>query len=179
MRRPPRHHVVPRLRERDAYNVFVTFAVVNRHSEYEGIAETDVTPPPAREQIADRRVRLTAIDKLALDALVDPRDVPALTAIVEASATALAGPDRNEARLRLVSRAVASQRARMLVLEGLLDEHLAAGKMSTVAEIDKLLLSTTKRLSLLLAEHRAACSAGHRATVVVGHADSISVEGGR
>lgn len=157
----------------------MTFAVVNRHSNYEAIADADVDAPLAREPVTDLRVKLSPLDKLALDALIDPRDVPAVTAMVEDSSTALSGSNRNEARIRLVARALASQRARMLILEGLLDERLAAGKMAAVAAIDKLLLSTTRRVAILLAEHRAACSAGHRATVVVGHADSISVEGGR
>jgi hypothetical protein len=152
-------------------------AAVNRQPDIRAIVRDDPEKLLVREPNAALRVKLSPLDKLALDGLVDPRDFSAIVSMVEDSATALSGFDRHEVRVRLVSRAVAAERARMLILQGMLDERLTARDLDGAAEVDRLLLSTTRRLAILLGEHRAACSAGHRPTVVVGHADAVHVEG--
>ena len=123
--------------------------------------------------MASRRV-----DRLALEGLSDNTQAASLWAVD--SATALAGPDREAARLRLISRAVATERARQVVLEALLDQHLAARDFDAVGAINKVLSSTTKRtLCALLREHVAASNLGQRATVMVGHADAVHVGSGK
>ena len=124
------------------------------------------------------RVRLSAIDKLALDGLVDERDAPTLIAWTEASAAALSGPDREDARLRLISRAVAIERARLLVLEALLDQKLTEQRRSWLAirEIRCLVADATRSLCALLREHAAACHVRrHDVMVAVAHVDAINV----
>ena len=114
------------------------------------------------------RVGLTRFDRLPLETLSD--DPHALASWVADSATALAGADREAARLRLISRAVATERARHVVLEAMLDERLAARDFEGVHAVNRVLTSTTKRLCALLREHAAACSIGQRASVVIGQA---------
>jgi len=163
----------------DAYtSLAMSLALVNDPRDSSDLARAEEQPARARDHAVDPPIGLTSVDLLALDGLADPRDVPAIVDAVKMSATALAGSDRNAARVRLVARAVASERARMLVLQGMLDERLLARDFDGVAAIDRLLTSTTKRLAILLGEHRAACSVGQRPTVLVGHADAIHVEGG-
>jgi len=128
------------------------------------------------EVTAQLRVKLSPLDKFAIDGLADPRDVPALIGWVEDSATALAGHDRDAARLRLISRAVATERARLLVLEALLDQHLAAGSWIAVREIKAVVAETNRGLCALLREHAAACHVRrHDVVVAVAHVDSINL----
>lgn len=125
-------------------------------------------------------VKLSPLDRIALDGLTDPRDVPALIAWTESSATALAGSDREGARLRLISRSLATERARLLVLEGMLDERLAAGDWDAVREIRPVIATASKTLCGLLREHAAACHVGrHGITVAVAHVDAINVAPGK
>jgi hypothetical protein len=42
--------------------------------------------------------------------------------------------------------------------------------------VNKVLATTTRRLAMLLAEHRMACSAPQRPMVAVGHADQVTVK---
>lgn len=172
------------------YNVGMPLSVVNGHPAHEdtpdggpevvrarevGVLAQDVAAPAS----TDLKVRLSQVDRVALDGLVDPRNVPDLVATVEASATSLAGADRRGAHLRLVARIVATQRARMLTLEGILDQFVVAGDFYKASAVDKLLTSTEQRLCRFLAAHLAACNAGRRATVLVGHADQVHVEANR
>jgi hypothetical protein len=158
----------------------MSITAVNRHPDAGAFAQADAAEVRARDPGVARVVALSSLDKLALDALADPRDLPAIVRWTEDSATALSGVDRNEARVRLISRLVASERSRLLILEALLDERLAARDAAAgtdVERIDRLLHSTTRRLAVLLDQHRSACNAGHRTTVVVGHANAVHVEG--
>lgn len=122
------------------------------------------------------RVGLSPLDRLALTGLASDGDVQAIIGWVTDSATALAGPDREASRLRLISRAVATQRARELVYEAMLDERLLARDFEGATAINKILTETTKRLARLLREHQAACLVGHHDVVVaVAHVDQINV----
>jgi hypothetical protein len=109
------------------------------------------------------------LERLAIDGLVTGNDGDAVEAWATDAATALVN-DRDAARLRLVSRAVATERARQVVLEALLDERLAARDLDAVGTINKILSSTTRRLCALLQEHQRACSAGQRASIVISQA---------
>lgn len=122
------------------------------------------------------RIGLSPLDRIALDGITDPRDVPGLIAWTKLSATALAGSDRDGARVRLISRAVSCERARLLVYEGLLDERLAARDWEAVREIRRVIATTSKNLCGLLREHSAACHIGrHDVVVAVAHVDAINV----
>lgn len=130
----------------------------------------------ASETTTELRVKLSSVDKLALDGLADPRDVAALIGWAEDSATALAGSDRDAARLRLISRAVATERARLLVLEAMLDERLTACDWNAVREIRPVIATTSRVLCALLREHAAACHVRrHDVVVAVAHVDSINL----
>ena len=146
------------------------------HLAVVGTCEPEPEVARANEVTLQPRVKLSSIDKLALDGLTDPRDVPALIGWTEDSATALAGSDRDGARLRLVRRAVAAERVRLLVLQALLDQHLAAGSWVAVREIKAVVAETNRGLCGLLREHAAACHVRrHDVVVAVAHVDSINL----
>ena len=100
-----------------------------------------------------------------------------LLGLVRDSAQSLVGPDRNDARLRLLSRAVASTRAQQSLLEGAMAERLAARDFDGVAMLDRVLAGVVKRLVMLLAEHRHHCATDRRsALVAVGSTESLVIK---
>jgi hypothetical protein len=135
-------------------------------------ATSSVLPPAARQLGLDVLDRMAAVTFAsgAVQELVD---------WATNSARSLVGPDRNEARMRLLARAIAATRAQMLCLEQLLGQRVNVRDVRGAELVDKILTSTTRRLAALLAEHRAACSAGQRAVVVgVGHAERVTIKAG-
>lgn len=153
---------------------FAHLSVVDtRQTESDELAHENHVLAPPEPQL---RVGLSHLDRLALTGLASDGDVQAIVGWVTDSATSLAGPDREASRLRLISRAVATERARQLVFEAMLDERLLVRDFDGVTAINKILTSTTKRLATLLREHQAACIVGHHGVVVaVAHVDQINL----
>jgi len=136
-------------------------------SSDEGMARTATRSP---------RLGLSWLDELATTAFVSG-ETSQLVSLVRDSAEALAGPDRNEARMRLLARSIAVTRAHESALEQLLGERLAARDERGTNLVNKVLTATTRRLAALLAEHRMACAVEpHRTMVAVGHADRVTVK---
>jgi len=123
-----------------------------------------------------QRVGFAAVDRLPLTGLVDHDNVKSVIAWAGEIATALIGPDRDGARLRLIARSIASERARLAILEAMLDEQVVAKEFGAARELNMLISSTTRRLCALLREHQASCVNGARAAIVVGHADHVSFD---
>ena len=119
---------------------------------------------------------LTWLDRLPLDALVSD-DAANVVEQVRLSAEALAGDQADAARLRLLSRLLSATRAQVILLEAMINERLAKRDAGGVDLINKVLNGASKRLVLLLAEHRASCASGRRASVVVavGNAEHVTV----
>lgn len=104
------------------------------------------------------------------------REILAWAEALDSSAT------RDAARLRLVSKLLAASRAKSLLIERIRDHHLMAGNAAELRMAQRALDSETKRLAVLLAEHRMACSADKRSvTVAVGRANTVNIAavGGR
>ena len=133
----------------------------------------DPTPPPPRSS----RLGLSWLDKIALQNFVD--NDPALWEQLVAQVTRVAQSlgdvdDREEARVRLLSRAIATERARQIILSDRLDVCLKRRDDQAVALLERSLLGATKRLTLLLAEHRKACERGpRRVSISVGSANVL------
>lgn len=129
----------------------------------------------ARAEQSSHKLALTWLDVRGLLGLVDDDPKP-LIEWVTASASSLVGDDRVNARERLLARAVAGERAKVLLYQALLDEKLAAGQERAALLADKVLTSATRRLTLLLAELRH-CSTARTPVVAVGHAEQVIVTG--
>lgn len=123
---------------------------------------------------APPRVGLDALDRRTLDLLLD--DSALLVTSALETATALAGNDRDLARVQLVAKAIGCEHARQLALAALLDERILCRDLDGVAMLDRVLLNSTRRLCALIREHHAACSTGRRNVVVaVAHVDQLHV----
>ena len=129
------------------------------------------------------RVVLTWVDRLAFRNFLktDEENYRELVAHVRDSASSLAGPDRNEARMRMLARALASERARAVLVSAKLDECLVARDFEGAAALERVLMGTTRRMTMLMQEHRTACEAEQRraVTVAVGHAEHVTIRAGR
>ena len=141
------------------------------------VVSQDDSPPTRFTRDGDQaRLALSWLDKLGAGAFADG-DKQELLDLVRDSAESLTGPDRNDARLRLLSRAIASMRAQQSLLEGAMGERLAARDYDGVAMLDRVLAGVVKRLVLLLAEHRHHCATDRRtALVAVGSADNLVIK---
>lgn len=144
--------------------------------------EVPVEPPPTLPPKPTRRLGLSWLDAVALQRFVDG-DESLWTKLVEqvtAVAWSLTGGDRDDARVRLLARAIATERARQIIFTDQLDGHLRRRDEQAVALIERTLLGTTRRLVLLLAEHRRACERlPRRVSISVGTANNVMVAAGR
>ncbi|MEI8257375.1 MAG: hypothetical protein WCJ30_17000 [Deltaproteobacteria bacterium] len=131
------------------------------------------------------RLAITSIDELALRGFVsaDEKTWDVLLQNVNQLAHALGrGEDRDDARLRMVSRLIAVYRTKVLLLEVRRDDALAVRDFATVIVLERLIDGTARRLSRLLAEHRQTC-AGRRpvnvTAVSVQQTGTVNVIAGR
>ncbi len=129
-------------------------------------------PAPSTEHID-----LSARERRSLELLGDDLRETIDEAI--STAVALAGNERNAARIDVIAKSIACERARQLELSRRLDELLCGRDLEAAIVFDRLLTSANRRICGLLAEHRASCSTGHRAAIVVGHADNVRVHAGK
>nr|MBK7070636.1 hypothetical protein [Deltaproteobacteria bacterium] len=107
-----------------------------------------------------------------------------LDRLVLQTAQALVGPERAEVRLRMTAKALAMARAKLLVVEALLDARLAANDDRGVRQLARVVDGARRHFVALLAEHRHACEGGRRTPVkvTVGQVDAVNimaVAGGR
>ncbi len=141
-------------------------------SEHVASAEPDAAP----------RLALSWVDRLGATAYLAP-DAEMHAAFVEHTtglARALYEPGREEARMRMLAKALATARTQVSVLESLLGGLLTKGDFEGAKMITRALDGATRRMMALLAEHRLACNADRRnVTVAVAHADHINVVAGR
>lgn len=124
------------------------------------------------------RVRLAQFEQQAIDGLVEG-DATELHAWLRDRATALSGPDRDQVRLRMLSRAVATASAKATLLETLMDERLRAGDERGALLVNRLLDSAVKRLDILVERHRLWDPSRSRTQVVaVQNAGKVIVQAG-
>ncbi len=143
------------------------------------IARVDGAPPGTSKA----RLGLSPLDLLALDQFVraTPDAATALHGQVVAWANALYDrDDRDNARMRMLARAIATTRAKCLLLESKRDECLTRRDAEGVLLLQKVLLGETRQLALLMAEHRLACATERRAAVnvAIGHVGAVNIAAG-
>lgn len=131
------------------------------------------TPPSAPP------LTLTWLDRRALHIgfSAEEPQLAALDQLVLQTAQALAGPYRAEARLAMTAKALASARAKLLIVESLLDARITAADDRGVRRLSRVVDGARRHFVALLAKHRHACEGGRRTPVriSVGQADAVNV----
>lgn len=128
------------------------------------------------------RLKLSALERVAAGGLALGEDDVTASVLRETLAWAEALDDeatREAARLRFVAKALAATRARCLVIERLRDHYLMAGHAAETRLAQRVLDGETRRLAVLLAEHRHSCASERRSvTVAVGRVDTVNIAAG-
>lgn len=125
----------------------------------------------------DGHLDLSLSERRSLELLGD--DLQDTIAAAISTALGLTGESRDAARLDVIAKGIACERARQLELSRRLDELLLCRDLEAVAVVDRLLTNSNKRVCALLAEHRASCMRGSRAAVLVAHAENVRVQAGK
>ncbi len=107
------------------------------------------------EHSCRRELVLSWLDEAPLAALTD---APAnITALSSELAAALAGDDADGARLRTLSRLIAIEKARLQMLQSMFGKALGEGRLTLARDLDRFTTTATKRLRMLVEEHRREC----------------------
>jgi hypothetical protein len=123
------------------------------------------------------RIGFSEFDQRAITALTSG-DPNALLEHARGLAEALTGADASGCRRRTISRALAICRSQEEALEAILGEALGRRDFAAVAAIDKLLARLTKRLEMLLREHRLETQQQRPAVVVGINANTVNLGAG-
>jgi hypothetical protein len=117
-------------------------------------------------------IGLSWLDKAPIDALTDaPEEVIALSEQL----TARLVEDPNGARLRTIARLVSIEKARLQMLEAMFGKALDKGRLRVARELDRFITTTTKRLVMLVDEHRRECRPVEASLLMIGHAGESNV----
>jgi hypothetical protein len=127
------------------------------------------SPPP--------RLGLPALDQLALTAFTTG-DAAQLVEHARDLAGALAAPDGDTTRRRTIARALAVTRSQMDLVDAAMGEALGRRDFEAVKALTKLADSMTRRLKMLLEEHRIELGRDKPVQMFVAHADTVTVRGG-
>ncbi|WP_426751129.1 hypothetical protein [Myxococcus sp. Y35] len=139
---------------------------------------TDNQSAPALGKTQPSRVGLSVYDQAAAAAFVTG-GTGDLMEHVRQHAEALAGPESRGVRVRTLARAVSRASLQLTNLEQLLGDCLAKRDEAGVAMVDKVLRSTTARLTALLAELRREEEGPQRSVVVMARTDNVNITGVR
>jgi hypothetical protein len=123
------------------------------------------------------RLGLPALDQLALTSFT----IGEPTQLLEHArglAESLAGPDGDGSRRRTIARALAVARSQMDLLDAAVGEALGRRDFEAVKTLTKLADSMTRRLKVLLEEHRIELGRDRPVQMFVAHADTVTVCGG-
>lgn len=141
-----------------------------------------IAPVPrthARECSRRPRLGLSVLDRLAAGALVADEEPATLLELIRSSAESLSHQDsreRDDARVRLLSREIAVQKASLDLMTKMIGERIEANDDRGALLMDKLANGFARRLQILCGEHRA-CSLAERQpnVVAIGHADHVRI----
>ena len=133
------------------------------------LARAEPSPPP--------RLGLPALDQLALTAFTSGDAAP-LVEYARGMAEALASNDGDATRRRTIARALAVTRSQMDLVDAAMGEALGRRDFEAVKALTKLADSMTRRLRMLLEEHRIELGPARPVQMFVAHADSVTVRGG-
>jgi hypothetical protein len=135
------------------------------------LARDDSPAHPTTSQ----RLGLSSLDHIAAAAFFEGNKEQFFE-LVRGCAESLVGDDKEEARQRLLAREIAIEKCGRDLLLAAVGDSAREGNEKAAVLLDKLTTSSTRRLTWLLAEHRAACSSNTRPTLVaIGHADFVGV----
>ncbi|MGZ3457837.1 MAG: hypothetical protein ACXU86_04950 [Archangium sp.] len=127
------------------------------------------SPPP--------RLGLPALDQLALTSFTTG-DAAQLVEHARGLAEALASNGGDTTRRRTISRALSVTRSAMDLVDAAMGEALGRRDFEAVKALTKLADVQTRRLKMLLEEHRIELGRDRPVQMFVAHADSVTVRGG-
>ncbi len=137
--------------------------------------------PATEEPAPPPRLGLNLADELAIQELLrtDDQTAVALRQHLLAAADALAGPDRDDSRVRLLAKLIATSRVRMAAWEALRDQRLAARDVDAVELLDRLITRESRRLLSYMEEHRMSSETRQRSvTLAAAHVSGLVVRSG-
>ncbi|WP_242370677.1 hypothetical protein [Anaeromyxobacter sp. SG26] len=138
----------------------------------------DLAGPGQQAHPPTPRLGLSRLDQAAVAAFTSG-DTGEIVEDTRQLADALAGPDGDPARVRLMARAVAAARTQQRVLEALLGDRLAKRDREGVELVTAVLDGVSRRLAMFTKHLAAESALRRRPTVVIGRADTVSIGGGR
>ncbi len=129
------------------------------------LAFTPEREPPAAASDANR---LSVLETTPLTVgIPDLGGVRPMLDQVEHWASELLDPaTRDNQRMRLLSRMIAAQRAKLALRETQREQALLAGEFGAALVVDKIVQGDARRLAALIREHRHECLGEHRAVTV-------------
>lgn len=135
----------------------------------EALARAEPSPPP--------RFGLPALDQLALTSFATG-DAAQLVEHARGLAESLAGPGGDGTRRRTISRSLSVSRSQMDLIDMAVGEALGRRDFEAVKSLTKLVDSMTRRLKMLLEEHRIELGRDKPMQMFVAHANTVTVRGG-
>lgn len=120
------------------------------------------------------RLGLPGIDQLALTSFVIG-DAEQLVGHARGLAEALAGPDGDATRQRTIARSLAITRSQMDLVDAAIGAAMGRGDFGAVKVLTNLADSMTRRLKMLLDEHRIELGRDRPVQMFVAHADTVKV----
>jgi hypothetical protein len=123
------------------------------------------------------RLGLPALDQLALTSFASGGKVE-LVEHARDLAGALSSPDGDTTRRRTIARALAVTRSQMDLIDVAVGEAMGRRDFEAVTALTKLADVQTRRLKMLLEEHRIELGRDRPVQMFVAHADSVTVRGG-
>jgi hypothetical protein len=120
---------------------------------------------------------LPQLDQLALSSFITGGAVE-LVEHARDLAGSLAAPDGDTARRRTIARALAVTRSQMDLVDAAMGEAMGRRDFEAVKALTKLADSMTRRLRMLLDEHRIELGRDRPVQMFVAHADTVTVRGG-
>ena len=155
----------------------MTTPTTPRHLSLAACASDAQPEALARAESPQPRLGLPALDQLALTSFVTGGTVD-LVEHARDLAGALAAPDGDTTRRRTIARALAVTRSQMDLMDAAMGEALGRRDFDAVKSLTKLADSMTRRLKMLLEEHRIELGRDKPVQMFVAHADTVTVRGG-
>jgi hypothetical protein len=135
-------------------------------------------PPLAREEpIPSARLALPMLDQVAVSSFV-AGDVAAVIEHTRGLAQALASAEADSTRLRTISRALSVCRSQMDLVDAALGQALGRSDYRAMGALGKVMDRLTRRMHVLLQEHRAETAKKAPVQMLIGHAAKVTVRGG-
>ena len=157
----------------------MTTPTVPRHLSLAACASDAQLEAVAREEPPSLppRLGLPALDQLALTAFTTG-DAAQLVEHARGMAEALASNDGDATRRRTIARLLAVARSQVDLIDAAVGEAMGRRDFDAVKALTKLEDSMTRRLKMLLEEHRIELGRDRPVQMFVAHADSVTVRGG-